>query len=235
MLARLHSRLTYANVVASLALFVAFGGVSWAAVTLPANSVGKRQLKSNSVRSQEVANGSLKAGDFAAGQLPAGERGPAGPTGPAGERGDRGETGPAGPKGEKGDRGEAGPPASSGCDGLLCPDTDLAAGEHVSVTIDGLEIATVGAYRTSCETPSTCTVRVGGAEITSLALEAWFVAAMNGDTAAATRDFSLTVFSSAGVPIRRFFVDSGIPIEMTHQNDRFQLVFSAEAVQRLAP
>ena len=149
--------------------------------------------------------------------------------------GPHGETGPAGPKGEKGDRGETGPPGPSACDGLLCPGTDLAAGQHVSLTIDGVQIATVGAYRTSCETPSTCTVRVGGAEITSLALEAWFVAAMNGDTAAATRDFSLTVFNSAGVPIRRFFVDSGIPIEMTHQNDRFQLVFSAEAVQRLAP
>jgi hypothetical protein len=69
--ARLHSRLTYANVVASLALFIALRGVSWAAVTLPANSVGKRQLKNNAVTSGKVANGSLKAGDFAAGQLPA--------------------------------------------------------------------------------------------------------------------------------------------------------------------
>lgn len=240
MLARLHSRLTYANVVASLALFVALGGVSWAAVTLPANSVGKRQLKSNAVTSEKVANGSLKAGDFAAGQLPAGERGPAGPTGPAGpagpagERGDRGETGPAGPRGEKGDRGETGPPGSSACDGFLCPGTDLAAGQHVSLTIDGFQIATVGAYRTSCETPSTCTVRVGGADSTSIELDAWFAAAMNGNPAA-RRSFTLTVFNSTGEPIRRFFVSNGIPIEMTHQNDRFQLVFTADAVQRIAP
>jgi hypothetical protein len=43
------------------------------------------------------------------------------------------------------------------------------------------------------------------------------------------------VFNSTGEPIRQFFVTNGIPIEMTHQNDRFQLVFSAEAVQRVAP
>jgi hypothetical protein len=237
-LARLHSRLTYANVVASLALFVALGGVSWAAVTLPANSVGKRQLKSNAVTSEKVANGSLKAADFAAGRLPAGERGPAGPTGPAGaagERGDRGETGPAGPKGEKGDRGETGPPGPSACDGFLCPGTDLAAGQHVSLTIDGFQIATVGAYETSCETPDTCTVRVGGADSTSMELDAWFAAAMIGNTAAARRSFTLTVFNSTGDPIRRFFVSNGIPIEMTHQNDRFQLVFTADAVKRVAP
>ena len=52
---------------------------------------------------------------------------------------------------------------------------------------------------------------------------------------AARRNFTLTVFNSTGEPIRRFFVVNGIPIEMTHQNDRFQLVFTAEAVQRVAP
>jgi hypothetical protein len=43
------------------------------------------------------------------------------------------------------------------------------------------------------------------------------------------------VFNSTGEPIRQFFVTNGIPIEMTHQNDRFQLVFRAEAVQHVAP
>jgi hypothetical protein len=40
----LASRLTYANVVATLALFVALGGASYAVTTLPAGSVGTRQL-----------------------------------------------------------------------------------------------------------------------------------------------------------------------------------------------
>ncbi len=40
MLREVRSRLTYANVVASMALFVALGGVGYAAVKLPKNSVG---------------------------------------------------------------------------------------------------------------------------------------------------------------------------------------------------
>jgi Collagen triple helix repeat (20 copies) len=250
-LARLRSKLTYANVIASLALFVALGGVSWAAVTLPANSVGKRQLARNAVTSEKVANGSLKAKDFAAGQLPTGRRGPAGPAGPAGtagERGDRGDAGPAGSKGEqgdagpagskgeKGDRGDTGPAGPGECDGLLCPGTDLESGQHVSLTIDGVPIATVSAYRTSCETPTTCTARVGGAEDdTSTALDSWFAVAMAGDVVAARKSFTLTVTNGTGEPVRRFFVENGIPIEMTHQNDRFQLVLRADAILRVSP
>jgi hypothetical protein len=36
---------TYANVTATLALFVALGGASYAAVELPARSVGPRHLR----------------------------------------------------------------------------------------------------------------------------------------------------------------------------------------------
>ena len=68
--ARRTRRLSYANVVSSLALFIALGGVSWAAATLPANSVGKRQLKDNAVTGAKVANGSLRAADFAHDALP---------------------------------------------------------------------------------------------------------------------------------------------------------------------
>jgi hypothetical protein len=78
---------TYANVVATLALFVALGGSAYAAIKLPANSVGTVQLRDNAVVSSKVANGSLLAADFKAGQLPAGPAGPAGPTGPAGPAG----------------------------------------------------------------------------------------------------------------------------------------------------
>lgn len=39
------NRLTYANVTATLALFIALGGASYAAVELPAGSVGARQLQ----------------------------------------------------------------------------------------------------------------------------------------------------------------------------------------------
>lgn len=46
---RVTDRLTYANVVATLALFIALGGASYAAIVLPANSVGPRQLQAGAV------------------------------------------------------------------------------------------------------------------------------------------------------------------------------------------
>jgi hypothetical protein len=86
MIARVRSRLTYANVIASLALFLAMGGTGYA-LTLPKNSVGAKQLKRNAVSSKKVKNGSLLGKDFKAGQLPAGSQGPAGAPGPAGKQG----------------------------------------------------------------------------------------------------------------------------------------------------
>ncbi|MCU0258122.1 MAG: hypothetical protein MUF56_03775 [Solirubrobacteraceae bacterium] len=83
------------NLVAYLALFVALGGTSYAAVNLPRNSVGTAQLKPSAVTSAKVKNGSLLAADFRRGQLRAGPQGAAGPAGPAGERGAAGERGPS--------------------------------------------------------------------------------------------------------------------------------------------
>lgn len=48
------SSLTYANVVATLALFVALGGGAYAAAALPAGSVGTRQLKRNAVVTDRI-------------------------------------------------------------------------------------------------------------------------------------------------------------------------------------
>jgi hypothetical protein len=95
-------RLTYANVVASLALFVALGGVSWAAVTLPTGSVGTRQLKPGAVSTAKVRDRSLLARDFKRGQLPRGEPGLAGERGVPGPKGDKGDPGAPGEKGDPG-------------------------------------------------------------------------------------------------------------------------------------
>ncbi len=54
-------RLTYANVVASLALFVALGGVSYAATTLPKGSVGPDQIQAEAVRTGKVADDAVTA------------------------------------------------------------------------------------------------------------------------------------------------------------------------------
>jgi hypothetical protein len=90
MLSRLRSRLSFANTVSLIALFVALGGTGYAAVKLPKNSVGSTQLKNNAVTGAKVKNGALSAADFKAGQLPAGERGPAGTNGLKGDKGDQG-------------------------------------------------------------------------------------------------------------------------------------------------
>lgn len=49
MLRFLRDRLTYANITATLALFVSLGGASYAAITLPVASVGKKQLRAGAV------------------------------------------------------------------------------------------------------------------------------------------------------------------------------------------
>lgn len=84
----LRPKLSYANVVSTLCLFLVLaGGAAFAASELPKNSVGSEQIKRNAVTSAKVKNGSLRAADFAAGQLLKGDPGPRGATGPAGPAG----------------------------------------------------------------------------------------------------------------------------------------------------
>ena len=68
-------------VVACIALMVALGGTGYAAINLPRNSVGNKQLRANAVTSGKVRNGTLTAKDFRAAALPRGPRGPQGPKG----------------------------------------------------------------------------------------------------------------------------------------------------------
>ncbi|MEP6954978.1 MAG: hypothetical protein ABI950_13045 [Solirubrobacteraceae bacterium] len=86
MIGRLRHRLTYANVTATLALSIALGGTSYAAVQLPRNSVGTKQLRASSVGSREVRDRSLGVRDLSAAARASlrGQRGPAGPQGPPG-------------------------------------------------------------------------------------------------------------------------------------------------------
>jgi hypothetical protein len=105
----------YANVTATLALFVALGGTSYAAATISSadvqngslrsvdikneslkssdvdnGSLTGSDLKNGSIKSADVDNASLLAADFKPGELPAG------PTGPQGPQGVQGPQGPAG-------------------------------------------------------------------------------------------------------------------------------------------
>ncbi|MFT3862777.1 MAG: hypothetical protein QM729_00780 [Solirubrobacterales bacterium] len=72
---RFRPRLTYANVVATLALFLALGGAAVAA-GLPKNSVGKAQIKKGAVTTKALANKSVTSGKIAPKAVTAGKLGP---------------------------------------------------------------------------------------------------------------------------------------------------------------
>lgn len=97
MLSRLRARLTYANVMATTAVFIALGGTSYAALTVTGKNV-----KNSSLTGADVKNKSLTKKDFK-GSV----RGPAGAPGAAGAQG------PKGDKGDKGDQGDPGAPATT--------------------------------------------------------------------------------------------------------------------------
>lgn len=78
---------SYANVMSTVAVFIALGGTSYAVAR---NSIGNAQLKSNAVTSSKVRNGSLTAKDLTRSALLTGTRGPRGPGGPPGTAGARG-------------------------------------------------------------------------------------------------------------------------------------------------
>jgi hypothetical protein len=52
------------NAIAYGALFVALGGTSYAAVNLPAGSVGTRQIRNSAVTDKKLANGSITPAKF---------------------------------------------------------------------------------------------------------------------------------------------------------------------------
>jgi hypothetical protein len=141
---KLGESLTFANVVSLIALFIALGGASYAAVNLPKNSVGTKQLKANAVNSAKVKNHTLLRRDFKPGALPrgltgatgaTGQAGPAGATGPAGAMGATGPAGPIGETGPTGATGETGPTGLSGTTMLMNRIYDVTGLEKfISVT-----------------------------------------------------------------------------------------------------
>ncbi len=97
---KLLPHLSYANVMATIAVFVALGGSSYAALQVTSRNVPKNALTGADIKnltgrdvtndsltgadvknltSADVANGKLLAEDFAAGSLPKGETGEPGP------------------------------------------------------------------------------------------------------------------------------------------------------------
>ena len=62
---RVIARLSYANVMATLAVFLVLGGGAYAAATLPAHSVGKQQLRKRAVTRPKLAPRSVHTAKLA--------------------------------------------------------------------------------------------------------------------------------------------------------------------------
>jgi hypothetical protein len=63
---RFAAKPTYANAMATIAVFIALGGASYAATELPRDSVGTEQLQDGAVTGTKIKVGSLPASDLAA-------------------------------------------------------------------------------------------------------------------------------------------------------------------------
>jgi hypothetical protein len=86
-----------AIVIACIALAVALSGTSYAALVLPANSVGSKQVKNRSIQRIDLGGKTIAS--------LRGQRGPRGLQGPEGLQGIQGIQGLQGPQGLKGDIG----------------------------------------------------------------------------------------------------------------------------------
>ena len=84
-------RLTFANVMSALALFTALGGASYAAIKVPSNSVGTKQIRNRAITTRKLDRRLLTS--------LRGARGLTGPQGAQGAQGLPGAKGDAGPAG----------------------------------------------------------------------------------------------------------------------------------------
>ena len=84
----MRERLSYANVMATLAVFVALGGTSYAAIKITGKNV-----KNGSLTGVDIKKHSVQL-DRLIGRLAAGPQGPKGDTGPQGPKGDPGQNAP---------------------------------------------------------------------------------------------------------------------------------------------
>jgi hypothetical protein len=110
--------------MATIAVVGLTGGIGYAAVKLPASSVGTKQLRNGAVTNAKVRPGSLLATALAPAALTSlrgqagakGDTGASGPQGVPGGAGPIGPVGPAGPAGPAGATGPVGPAGAAGAD-----------------------------------------------------------------------------------------------------------------------
>lgn len=125
--------------VGYIALFIAMGGVSYAAVQVPAHSVGPKQLKDGSVTPPKVAPPTIA--------LFKGQRGLQGLTGLQGSAGPRGDTGAPGTNGTNGANGTNGTNGTNGATHLTVRTAGGSDAYQGTATCNPGEVATGGGVR----------------------------------------------------------------------------------------
>jgi hypothetical protein len=163
----LRSKLTYANVISTLCLFMLLGGGAYAATKLPKNSVGAKQIKNGAITGKKIKNASIEATKLTstAQSTLQGPKGPRGATGAKGATGSKGDRGPAGPTGPAGTAGNSGAFAT-----VLNDSPPTFQGSHPGFT--AVERDSTGIY---CLTPAS------GVDITHpLASSDWYDASGDG-------------------------------------------------------
>jgi hypothetical protein len=97
LVSRLWSRLTYANVLATIAVFISLGGSSYAVLRITGKNVPRNALTGADITgltTRDIRDRSLLRRDFKKGQLLRGRRGRRGLQGVKGDKGDQGVPGP---------------------------------------------------------------------------------------------------------------------------------------------
>jgi hypothetical protein len=137
LISALRARLTFSNVTAALAMFIALGGSSLAAITRHHGS--DRKVLHGCVNKQDghlrVVSRPSRCGkrervisfNQRGRRGPAGKRGKTGATGPAGATGQTGAAGARGLRGPTGPQGERGPQGTTGPQGPIGPSASVSA------------------------------------------------------------------------------------------------------------
>ena len=122
MIDRARSKLTYANVISTLCLFLVLGGgAAFAAGQLAPNSVGTKQLKNAAVTGPKIKRASIEATKLTQLAISTlqGQKGPRGAKGATGAKGSNGATGAKGERGATGPQGPLGPQGAAGNPGAF--------------------------------------------------------------------------------------------------------------------
>jgi hypothetical protein len=220
----LRAHLSYANVMATVAVFVALGGSAYAVKRIDGKDIAARtiaggKLKHDTVTREEIAPRAIGRSELSR-SLRAALREP-------GEPGEPGLPGFDGFPGEPGEPGEPGPPGLS-CDPAgprLCPEDELPAGWTLRLTVEDVEVRVDPAYRASCTDAPTCTVLVRGAIPVPAEINGW-----NG-----SRDVRLTVERSPGAIVTELEGANAQRDSLVRHGDRFDLTIGVAGLSQTAP